>query len=81
MRDKPSYCTQPDIDASPDNGMMQSTDDNTSLSGSTSLNPEDMAGIKLIKDTPTVKTVGKKRKPTGKDLILVTPLNLPVVTP
>ena len=77
--DKPGYCTQPDVDASTNNQMMQSTDDDTSLSGSISSNLEDKAGINLT--NKTIETSGKKRESTAKDLILVIPLNVPVVTP
>ena len=79
--DKPGYCTQPDVDASSDNRMMQQTDDDTSLSGSTSSNPEDMAGIDLMKKSSTDETVEKKRESTTKKLILLTLLNVPIVTP
>ena len=49
------------------------------MSDSTSLNPEDKAGINLMKRS--IKSLGKKREHTAKDLVLVTPLNVPVVTP
>ena len=40
-----------------------------------------MAEIDSMKKSSTDETPGKKCEPTAKDLILITPLNVPVATP